>query len=266
MRCSIPHSLLLLLVATLASANTEINNFAASERTDAPALRTRGWPTLRPHSTTRWALARAPLGTPLAAVCATPEPSTNDSNTMRCPHELWLALDIPDSGSGAYGRWTLRLSWEASTPTAFALDVLDPRAASALLLTPPEIGAPTTRRKYARIRAVDEGVRTPGRVWRPSLEGLLNFFATRSEAREGEDHPVEKNAEAGPEPVHIILTFEPLLLGVLPSSLVPFLPDRDGGARDADAPRGARCSRCRRACRGWWRRRGRSSRGTKKDE
>jgi len=113
------------------------------------------------------------------------------------------------------------------TPTDFALDVLDPRAASALFLVPPEIGAPTTRRKYARIRAVDTGVRTPGEVWVPSLEALVGalkgyFFAGTSDdevvAKEGQTDEDAENAE-----VQFILTLEPLLLGVLPDSLVPFL-------------------------------------------
>ncbi|KAF8204339.1 hypothetical protein K438DRAFT_1480679, partial [Mycena galopus ATCC 62051] len=99
----------------------------------------------------KWALARAPHGTPLTVVCA------SESESERCPYELWFALDTPD----AYARWTLRLSWPGSTPTDFALDILDPRAAAALHLMPPEVGAPTTTCKYARIRAVDAGVRTP---------------------------------------------------------------------------------------------------------
>ncbi|KAJ6518735.1 hypothetical protein C8R45DRAFT_807167 [Mycena sanguinolenta] len=178
-----PRSLLLLLLATLIHGNTEITNFAASERTDAPLLRGRGWPTLRPRSTTRWTLVRAAYGSPFNAVCA----SSAESESERCPYELWLALDTPST----YGRWTLRISWPAYMPTDFELEVLDPRAAAALHLIPREVGAPTTTRKYARIRGVDAGVRTPGTQWIPN--------------------------------VHFVLTLEPLIFGVLPESVVPFL-------------------------------------------
>ncbi|KAJ6486181.1 hypothetical protein C8R47DRAFT_979934 [Mycena vitilis] len=179
---------LLLLAAILAPhgalANTEIVNFGAPERTDALVLRGQA-PTLRPRTSTHWTLARAPLGTPPSAIC----PS---SPGEPCPYEMWFALDLPETGAaGVYERLTLRLSWAASTPTHFTLDVLDPRPAAALFLVPPEIGAPPTRRKYARVRAVDEGVRTPGPIF--------------------------------PEGVEFILTLEPLLLGALPASLLPFL-------------------------------------------
>ncbi|KAJ7269262.1 hypothetical protein B0H12DRAFT_1094914 [Mycena haematopus] len=212
-----PHSLLLLLLAALAHANTEINNFAASERTDAPLLRARSWPTLRPRSTTRWALARAPYGTPLSAVCASgTSPPGSESESERCPHELWLALDTPDT----YGRWTLRLSWPASTPTDFRLDVLDPRAAAALHLIPPEVGAPTTTRKYARIRAVDAGVRTPGALWTPNVYAL---FARAFQNSSVVSYPDSDSEEDEDEKVHLILTLEPLLFGVLPETVVPVL-------------------------------------------
>ncbi|KAJ7768471.1 hypothetical protein B0H16DRAFT_1308257 [Mycena metata] len=178
-------NLLILSFASLASANTEIQNFGASECTDAPVLRGQDWPTLRPRTTTHWSLTPALLGTPTAEVCPFPSPDDPKLEPHACPHELWLALDFPDMLDASY---TLRVSWPASSPTDFHISILDPRAAAALFLVPPAIGAPSTRRKYARIRAVDAGVRTPG-----------------------------------DEQVHFILTLEPLVLGVLPTSLLPFL-------------------------------------------
>ncbi|KAJ7805209.1 hypothetical protein B0H14DRAFT_2881358 [Mycena olivaceomarginata] len=226
-----PHTLLLLLLAALplphpARANTEIANFAASERTDAPLLRARGWPALRPRSTTRWALARAPRGTPLVTVCAAvPASAESDSESQSqsevgCPYEHWFALDLPEAAA-AHARWTLRLSWDASTPTDFTLDVLDPRAAAALLLIPPEAGIalpPPTTRKYARIRAVDAGVRTPGAAWVPSAWRVLQWIAPAASS----DADAKENDNA-PEPVELHIALEPLLLGVLPAGLVPFL-------------------------------------------
>jgi hypothetical protein len=123
------------------------------------------------------------------------------------------------------------------TPTDFALDVFDPLEAGALALafrTPPtpidghvEKNVPRTRRKYARIRAVDAGVRTPGPVWVPSLAALLGM--TRTLDASGSDTSgagTQNNGEptqAQAEPVEFILDLEPLLLGVLPASLLPFL-------------------------------------------
>ncbi|KAJ6520318.1 hypothetical protein C8R45DRAFT_56799 [Mycena sanguinolenta] len=207
-----PRSLLLLLLATLIHGNTEITNFAASERTDVLLLRGRGWPTLRPRSTTRWTLTRAPYGTPFSAVCA----SSAESESERCPYELWLALDTPST----YGRWTLRISWPAYMPTDFELEVFDPRAAAALHLIPPEVGAPTSTRKYARIRAVDAGVRTPGTRWIPNVYALLGRVFQNGSLDLNADSYLE---EAEDDEVHFILTLEPLILGVLPESVVPFL-------------------------------------------
>ncbi|KAJ7922872.1 hypothetical protein B0H13DRAFT_1982118, partial [Mycena leptocephala] len=249
---------LLLSTLSLVSANTEITNFAAPLRADAPALRGMGlgWPILTPRTQTRWTLPRAPLGTPLEDVCSESvsvrvrstsantndsDPDSNAEKQGRCPYELWLVLDLPD---GDDARYTLRLSWAASTPTDFALDVFDPLEAGALALafrTPPtpidghvEENVPRTRRKYARIRAVDAGVRTPGPVWVPSLAALLGLGTVDSTTSaetsgpqtqnngEATQHSVEAT-QAQAEPVEFILTLEPLLLGVLPASLLPFL-------------------------------------------
>jgi hypothetical protein len=107
------------------------------------------------------------------------------------------------------------------TPTDFTLDVLDPRAAAALLLIPPEAGIalpPPTTRKYARIRAVDAGVRTPGAAWVPSVWRVLEWIAPAASS----DADAKENDDA-PEPVELHIALEPLLLGVLPAGLVPFL-------------------------------------------
>ncbi|KAJ7150192.1 hypothetical protein C8R46DRAFT_963424 [Mycena filopes] len=197
-----PTSLLLLSLVSRACANTEIHNFAASERTDAPLLRGQDWPILQPRTATEWSLVLAPLGTPPAEVC--PFPSANDPKLEphACPHELWLALELPDALDASY---TLRVSWPASSPTDFYVSILDPRAAAALFLVPPAIGAPSTRRKYARIRAIDAGVRTPG----GAVFTFPRLWNTEDDVQDGQ--------------VRFVLTLEPLLLGVLPASLLPWL-------------------------------------------
>ncbi|KAJ7741091.1 hypothetical protein B0H16DRAFT_1324081 [Mycena metata] len=160
-------------------------------------------PILHPRTATHWSLTPAPLGTPTAEVCPFPSPDDPKLEPHACAHELWLALDLPDMLDASY---TLRVSWPASSPTDFHISILDPRAAAALFLVPPAIGAPSTRRKYARIRAVDAGVRTPG-------GGLFTFPRLWGNTADSTQD----------EQVHFVLTLEPLLLGVLPASLLPFL-------------------------------------------
>jgi hypothetical protein len=129
------------------------------------------------------------------------------------------------------------------TPTDFALDVFDPLEAGAFFLPlapAPGVGivdghvehieekeGTRTRRKYARIRAVDAGVRTPGVVWVPSLAALLGMTRTLDASGSDTSGPQTQNngeaTQAQAEPVEFILTLEPLLLGVLPASLLPFL-------------------------------------------
>ncbi|KAJ7508624.1 hypothetical protein B0H11DRAFT_1848258 [Mycena galericulata] len=197
-------ALALTLSPSPARANTEIINFPAPARPDSDAALLRSaahaWPTLAPQSTTEWTLVPAPLGTPPSELCA--PVSVPSGVEAPCAHELWVVLDL-DSTEHAYAKYTLRLSWAASMPTDFYMDVLDPEEAAALALTPtPEskakanAHAPLTRRKYARIRAVDAGVRTPR---------------------------VSSSPPDPPAQVDFHLTLEPLLLGVLPASLLPFL-------------------------------------------
>ncbi|KAJ6623124.1 hypothetical protein B0H10DRAFT_1718127, partial [Mycena sp. CBHHK59/15] len=164
-------------------ANTEITNFAASESADVALPQALQW------HTAEWTVVPAPLHTPLDAVC----PITTGGAHHACVHELWLDLDLAHPNYAHYTSFTLRLSWPAYTPTDFRLEILDPPAVAALLRLPPSTGA-QTRRKYARIRAVDTGVLTP-----PAAPRALNVT------------------------VAFVLTLEPLYLGVLPATLVPFL-------------------------------------------
>ncbi|KAJ7292848.1 hypothetical protein C8J57DRAFT_1490331 [Mycena rebaudengoi] len=116
----------------------------------------------------------------------------------RCAMILLAALSrkyhITDEFS-SYSKFTLRLSYPASTPTNYLIQVLDPLAVAALFHLP-SASLTNTKRKYARIRAVDTGVRTPTAL------------------------PPQN---APPPATNSILVLKPLYLGVLPASLTPFL-------------------------------------------
>ncbi|KZT73439.1 hypothetical protein DAEQUDRAFT_808522 [Daedalea quercina L-15889] len=176
-------------------ANTEIMNFAAVEGTLASALlsATANWAELSVVAPEKpFRVPPAPLGTPLADVC-------QESPGAPCSHELWLVLRLDDPAWIAYSRFTLRISWPASSPADFDIEVKSAETLfSELQKGAPGSGAdslPTGRRMYARIRVVDTGVRTPT-------------------ADESHEH-------ATPEPVPFIVMLEPLYLGVLPASVLP---------------------------------------------
>lgn len=150
------------------------------------------------------------------------------STLLHLTSRILFAVSFSDST-------TERTHTHTQTPTDFALDVLDPLEAGAFFFPPvpapvPGVGivdghveenVPRTRRKYARIRAVDAGVRTPGVVWVPSLAALLGM--TRTPDTSGSAENAEATTQTQVEPVEFILTLEPLLFGVLPASLLPFL-------------------------------------------
>ncbi|KAG6911292.1 hypothetical protein DXG01_002131 [Tephrocybe rancida] len=187
-------------------ANTEIVNFRASEYHNDGISFTNYWAKLNyTHSEYEWALLPAPLGTSMLDVC-----SSKDSTVRSdpCPHELWLVLDLARAWT-AYSSFTLRLSWPASYPADFSLQIfnhkslsthfglpLGPSTTSQATHTPSS--APQTRLQYARIRLVDMGVLTPY----PSHAA---------------------SAKPTPIPVPFILVIEPLYFGVLPPSVVPVL-------------------------------------------
>ncbi|EIW63847.1 uncharacterized protein TRAVEDRAFT_16119 [Trametes versicolor FP-101664 SS1] len=172
-------------------ANTEIVNFEASLGPDIPHLKATDWPVLSPTNTQ--ALLRvlpAPLDTSIVTVC---EPLSADA-LGSCPHEAWVAIDTDESSWSQYSKFTLRISWPASYPAGFFIDLYSPED---LPSTSPKTRTrhTLTRRKYARIRLVSEGVFTPS----PANEGRTV------------------------EPVPFIVAVEPLILGLVPESLLPTL-------------------------------------------
>ncbi|KAI0673920.1 hypothetical protein C8Q78DRAFT_1076872 [Trametes maxima] len=178
----------------LVAANTEIVNFDASPSPQIALRQASQWQVLgsnRPQALLR--ILPAPLDTSIEAVC---EPTTA-STSKQCPHEQWLVLDLDEPKWLQYQKFTLRVSWPASYPADFFVDIHSPQSADALLHNMRHHShvsdAPLTRKKFARIRLVNTGVLTPS----PENEGRTV------------------------EPVPFIVMVEPLYLGVLPMSLLP---------------------------------------------
>ncbi|OAX39225.1 hypothetical protein K503DRAFT_103161 [Rhizopogon vinicolor AM-OR11-026] len=206
---------IVLFICQEAIANTEIINFLASEESDVHFPSTSvgsTWPVLNYRNNQgHWNVDPALLDTPLQQVCDS-ETAITPANLFSCPHELWVALDLDGESWLTYSKFTLRLSWPASSPADFLLEIYGPQAIFARLpkqldqptiadasITPPHLsrtGSTTTRLKYARIRAVDAGVLTPTPDLPPSAAQAV-------------------------EPIPFILILEPLYLGILPASLLP---------------------------------------------
>jgi hypothetical protein len=130
-----------------------------------------------------------------------------------CDHEIWLRLNLDSEAWEKYSKFTLRISWPASvrhldrnlvhqlivysqSPADFYLDTFAPtELADVYRLTLPNPDIQTlTRTQYARIRVVNTGIRTP---W-PGV-----------------------NVTAPPPDVRFRVICEPLLLGILPQTLLP---------------------------------------------
>ncbi|KAI0721191.1 hypothetical protein C8Q72DRAFT_787925 [Fomitopsis betulina] len=198
-RCLLAGALTLFFVSGGALANTEIVNFAAADSADlSPALLTltANWTALSARAPERLLrIQPARLGTPLADVCH----GSSGGSAGSCPHEHWLTLRLDDPTWSTYSRFTFRLSWPASSPADFDVEVKSAEALSSKL--PEDTQGcdisvrKRSRRMYARVRVVDAGVRTP--------------IADGS------------HEHATPEPVPVILILEPLYLGVLPTSVLP---------------------------------------------
>ncbi|KAI9459653.1 hypothetical protein BJY52DRAFT_353659 [Lactarius psammicola] len=115
-------------------------------------------------------------------------PCKDDDAPGECPHDLWLALDLDRDGAWThYDRFTLRVSWPASHPATVSIS-LHPAPPP-----PPSASAPvrTARLHLARVRLTEEGVRVP-----------MLTHATGM-------------------PVPLVVRLEPLVLGVLPASVLP---------------------------------------------
>ncbi|KAI0319490.1 hypothetical protein OF83DRAFT_1054909 [Amylostereum chailletii] len=130
----------------------------------------------------------ASLDTPLDRVC--------ESNVSTpCPHELWTVLDLEYISWTRYDRFTLRLSWPASSPADFSITFYTPFELAALFSHSSTLSSSPlkTCQRYARIRVAHTGVRPP--------------------AQRDVKNP----------PVPFVLILDPLYLGVMPASVAPVL-------------------------------------------
>ncbi|KAG5715893.1 hypothetical protein E4T56_gene20148 [Termitomyces sp. T112] len=193
--------LVVLSLSLYVFANTEIINFHVSESHNKEFLFTNNWPRLNhSHNECEWTVLPAPFGTPLQEVC------NSDTVDYPCPYELWLVLDLTRVWS-TYSSFTLRLSWPASYPADFSLEIFNSESLSAhferrldldLDLDSGSLTTHQTRLRYARIRLVDIGVLTPS----PTTSQIVS---------------------PKPTPIPFILYLEPLYLGILPPSVMPIL-------------------------------------------
>ncbi|KAI0696023.1 hypothetical protein C8T65DRAFT_583767 [Cerioporus squamosus] len=195
----LPRDLLAYVVAFVlggARANTEIVNFAVSTGPDAFLPQSSAWPELLPHDSEKLVSVQpAPVDTPIATMC---EP-VSAASLGKCPHEQWVSIGLDDPAWMPYSKFTLRVSWPASHPADFFIDTYTPEGLAELVygdrasdyITAAD--QDTRRRMLARIRLVSGGVLMPAAL--------------------------QKNATL--QSVPFIVTVEPLLLGVLPGSVIP---------------------------------------------
>ncbi|THV04757.1 hypothetical protein K435DRAFT_648719 [Dendrothele bispora CBS 962.96] len=187
------------------SSNTEIVNFEVKPALDHDLSFVEEWPMFSPRNNEkRFDVVPAPLGTPLRHVCAGPEDLL--SKTPQCPHEIWFKLGLDQDGWDKFSKFTLRISWPASSPADFVIDVYDPQQVAARFQIPPVPASSSTtsdsgntRLKYARIRLVDTGVRAP----------IVSV------------NPVPFPSTTATAEVPFIVIVEPLYFGAIPESVLP---------------------------------------------
>ncbi|QRV88361.1 hypothetical protein RhiJN_16379 [Ceratobasidium sp. AG-Ba] len=197
--------ILILSLLGITRANTEVINFAPTRApsVDLSGFRTSRWEKLNSEDGTRqFALPLAPYGQPWPAVCEHAD----------CQHELFIELPLGDVEEVDWNwdlGYSLRVSWPASTPADFSLEIYTPMELLRLLHsrislndTVPTAPLPQTFTTYARIRARDAGVPAPrNHKWQifPPLVPPLSTQPT----------------------VHFHIILDPLLLGFLPRSALP---------------------------------------------
>ncbi|KAG8796714.1 hypothetical protein FRC12_005808 [Ceratobasidium sp. 428] len=214
------HSLGLTLVLSLitcagiACGNTEIINFTSlsSPAVDVETKLTGvSWEKLDVESGTRqFELTLAPYRQAWSNVC----------EAEICEHEVFVKLELGEDRTNGFSilkqrpRYSLRISWPASTPVDFDVKAYTPAELHALLSSrspgnsndqsysssSPSSGQ--TRVMYAHIRARDAGVRAPPhRAWHFLPPLIL--------------------PPSNPPTVSFHLVLDPLLLGFIPKSVMP---------------------------------------------
>jgi len=190
-------NILVLFLSLNVVANTEIVNFVPSEAQVASVPFVEQWPVFNhTHNERQWSITPAPVGTPLRQVCENDSPKK-----IPCPHEWWIVLDLTQGDWDSYSKFTLRLSWPASFPSEFSIQIYDPKSLATHFSSAQssDTSIAMTRTKYARVRVVDIGIRTPTAEYKALLlQGSIK-----------------------PTPVPFILILEPLYFGILPATLLP---------------------------------------------
>ncbi|ETW86519.1 hypothetical protein HETIRDRAFT_241893, partial [Heterobasidion irregulare TC 32-1] len=188
-------------------ANTEIINFLVTNLANPDHYFLRR-PVLSPATYERqWHVDPAPVHTLLESVCDPPvhAAAVNDGTPTPppCPYEAWAVLDLDEPAWSSYAKFTLRVSWPASSPADFSIQVYTPTELASHLGLPasppsplaPVSPPPTTRLRFARIRLVSTGVRA--RTHAPLMP------------------------PPPPPAVAFITILEPLYFTVLPASVAP---------------------------------------------
>ncbi|KIM88865.1 hypothetical protein PILCRDRAFT_813856 [Piloderma croceum F 1598] len=186
----------IVLWTTIVNANTEIRNFEVTEQQEIIIPQISKWPTLFPGKNEgEMALQMAPAETSLDNM----SPNAAVWNPKSYPHEIWVVLDLDHEEWKKYSKFTLRLSWPASLPASFFMQIYTPESLfgelpKSLQTSITEINKDTpeariTRRMFAHIRVVDE------------TGGI--------------------SATTAPQHVTFRVILEPLIMGVLPASVQP---------------------------------------------
>jgi len=190
----LPTSLLLLILAWPAAANTEIVNFFGRENHDL-SIQERdklGWQRLSYPAHVEQLLFLTPAPVPEGSSWEAAFPVSSSQNLS---HELWVILDLDSFSASALWdqhMYTLRLSWPAWSPVDFELKIHDSDGLAEHNMVPSHSASgPVTRSHYARIRAKNAGV--------------------------------HRNESYRQEGVPFYLTLEKLYFGFLPPSVVPTL-------------------------------------------
>ncbi|KAI0082138.1 hypothetical protein K474DRAFT_1586354 [Panus rudis PR-1116 ss-1] len=186
-----------LCLVVVVNANTEVFNFRAEPGPDVALPFTSRWLSLDPIAPERSIQVHAaPIKADIQHVCDYQE-------FDRCPHDVWISLDLDHAEWTPFSAFTLRISWPASSPADFLIDLFTPTTLLSFARNNSFSGnlehesqssiASETRRRYARIRVTDAAVLTP----------------------------TAQGRKFGP--VSFVLLVEPLYLGVIPRSVVPTL-------------------------------------------
>ncbi|KAF8640371.1 hypothetical protein AX17_000042 [Amanita inopinata Kibby_2008] len=172
-----------LFFAVVVLANTEIVNFATAD----------SFPPL-PFSAASpsWPILSQTYPEHRFNITAAPSLSLCNDDDQHSPYHVWAVLEMTNSKWSSYSKYTLRISWPAMFPTEFSIKLYS--------------SASDPRVKYARVRAVFDGVFTPANT------GTHPFLPYRTASDDTQWDTV---------PFFLIL--EPLYFGILPESVFPAL-------------------------------------------